>query len=329
MPELDLADLAGRIFAGERAALARGITLVESTRQDHRRAAAALLERLVASSEAALRIGVSGVPGVGKSTFIERFGSMLTGAGRRVAVLAVDPSSARSGGSILGDKTRMAHLAADPNAFVRPSPTSGTLGGVAGRTRETIRLCEAAGYDVVIVETVGVGQSETAVAEMTDLFLLLMLAGGGDQLQGLKKGVLELADIVAVNKADGENVARAGTAAAELAGAFRILGGESARVPVRCVSGLTGTGLPELWREIEEQRDARTEGGAFEARRRAQDVRWLHALLEEGLRRRFLADPTLRAALSQAEQDIAAGSRSAPAAAEALLRSDDDSSPSS
>ena len=233
----DPAALAKAITSGDRAALSRAITLVESTRADHRAKAAALLDRLIHETGRAIRIGLSGVPGAGKSTLLDAFGMMLAEKGHKVAILAVDPSSVRTGGSILGDKTRMQRLATEPNAFIRPSPTSGTLGGVAGKTRETMLLCEAAGYDVVIVETVGVGQSEVTVSEMVDLVVLLTIAGGGDELQGIKKGILEVADIVVVNKADGDNLKRARRAAAELRAAY----GEAKRL-----SGFTTKQVSEV-----------------------------------------------------------------------------------
>ena len=234
---------------GDRAALARAITLVESKRADHRAAAGKLLDRVMLRTGQAVRVGITGVPGVGKSTLIDALGSQLTAKGHRIAVLAVDPSSTRTGGSILGDKTRMARLAADPNAFIRPSPSSGTLGGVAAKTRETMLLCEAAGFTVVLVETVGTGQSETAVADLTDFFLVLMLPGAGDELQGIKKGVVELADMIAVNKADGDNARRAAAAAAEYRAALHILTPPQATwsPPVVTVSGLQGEGLEDLW----------------------------------------------------------------------------------
>src|SRR6202023_1213941 len=229
------------IGAGERAVLARAITLIESKRGAHHKAARALVQDLLPGTGRAVRVGITGAPGVGKSTTVDALGTYLTGAGHRVAVLAVDPSSARTGGSILADKTRMARLAADMNAFIRPSPASGTLGGVAAKTRETMLLCEAAGYDVILVETVGVGQSEIAVADMTDFFLALMLPGAGDELQGLKKGIVELADMIAINKADGENIARASAAAAEYRAALHILGAPSPHwtPPVVTYSALT------------------------------------------------------------------------------------------
>ena len=245
-------DLAAGIRAGDRAMLARAITLIESKRADHRKAAHRLVQDLLPLTGQAVRLGITGAPGVGKSTTIDALGSTLTAQGHKVAVLAVDPSSTRTGGSILGDKTRMARLASDPHAFVRPSPSSGTLGGVAAKTRETMLLCEAAGYDVVRVETVGIGQSETAVADMTDFFLVLMLPGAGDELQGLKKGIVELADMVAVNKADGDNIARAKLAAAEYRAALNILNPQSATwsPPVITYSALTGDGIRELWSRV-------------------------------------------------------------------------------
>src|ERR687898_219963 len=240
------------VQSGDRAALARAITLMESRRPDHREAARSLLQELMPRTGKAVRIGITGVPGVGKSTTIDTLGSMLTEKGHKVAVLAVDPSSTRTGGAILGDKTRMARLAADPNAFIRPSPSSGTLGGVAAKTREAMLLCEAAGFDVILVETVGVGQSEIAVADLTDFFLVLMLPGAGDELQGIKKGVVELADMIAVNKADGDNIARAKSAAGEYRAALHILAPRSAHwsPPVLTVSGLANQGLDALWERI-------------------------------------------------------------------------------
>ncbi|MEV7808699.1 methylmalonyl Co-A mutase-associated GTPase MeaB [Microbispora sp. NPDC088329] len=271
-----LEDYVKGVLSGDRRWTARAITLVESTRADHREMAQRLLVELTPHAGKARRVGVSGVPGVGKSTFIEALGTHLTGEGHRVAVLAVDPSSRRSGGSILGDKTRMARLSADPNAFIRPSPTAGTLGGVAKATREAVVVVEAAGYDIVLVETVGVGQSETAVADMVDTFLLLTLARTGDQLQGIKKGVLELADVIAVNKADGEYETAARKAARELSGALRLL---RAATPVLTCSGLTGAGLEELWRHIvRHQEDA-----DLAARRSRQQVEWTWALVRDRL----------------------------------------------
>ncbi len=259
----DVARLARDIRAGDRTVLSRAITLIESKRADHRRNAAALTQELLASTGKAVRVGITGAPGVGKSTTIDALGSKLTAQGHKVAVLAVDPSSRRTGGSILADKTRMANLANDANAFIRPSPASGTLGGVAARTRETMLLCEAAGYDVILVETVGVGQSEIAVADMTDFFLALMLPGAGDELQGLKKGVVELADMIAVNKADGDNLARAKAAAAEYRAALHILVPRSPHwtPPVVTYSALTGDGIAALWAHVLDHRRRLTRVG--------------------------------------------------------------------
>ncbi len=316
MPSADMARLARDIRAGDRAVLSRAITLIESKRPDHRRAAAALMQALVGATGKAIRVGVTGVPGVGKSTTIDTLGTMLTKQDRKVAVLAVDPSSRRTGGSILADKTRMAHLANDPNAFIRPSPASGTLGGVAARTRETMLLCEAAGYDVVLVETIGVGQSEVAVADMTDFFLLLMLPGAGDELQGLKKGVVELADMIAVNKADGDNIARAKAAAAEYRAALHILTPRSANwsPPVVTYSALTGEGVAALWAYVLDHRQRLTASGELAARRAEQQVKWMWAMLEERLFAPLRSDRAIRAALSRIEGEVAAGSL-APAAA--------------
>lgn len=306
---LDSRALAAAIRAGDRATLARAITLVESTRGDHRATAHRLVQELLPATGKAIRIGITGAPGAGKSTTIDALGSYLTGQGHKVAVLAVDPSSSRTGGSILGDKTRMARLALDPRAFIRPSPSSGTLGGVAAKTRETMLLCEAAGYDVVIVETVGVGQSETAVADMTDFFLVLMVAGTGDELQGIKKGIVELADMIAVNKADGDNIARANVAAADFRSALHILQPRSPNwmVPVLTYSALTGSGIDTLWGHITEYRNKMTASGEFTARRRDQQVKWMWTMLEERLTARLRSDPAVRAKVRQAENAVAAG----------------------
>jgi LAO/AO transport system kinase len=305
----DIASLAAGVRAGERASLARAITLIESKRADHRSEAHRLVQELLPSTGKAVRLGITGAPGAGKSTTIDALGTHLTRHGHKVAVLAVDPSSSRTGGSILGDKTRMARLAVDPHAFIRPSPASGTLGGVAAKTRETMLLCEAAGYDVIVVETVGVGQSETAVADMTDFFLLLMVAGAGDELQGLKKGVVELADMIAVNKADGDNIERARLAAADFRGALNILTPASASwsPPVLTCSALTGNGIPELWSQVIRHRDILTGTGELAARRRAQQVKWMWTMLEERLTRRLRSDPAVRARLKSAEAAVAAG----------------------
>jgi LAO/AO transport system kinase len=298
--------LAAGVRAGDRRALAKAITLVESTRADHQQAAQRLLELLLPATGRAARIGISGVPGVGKSTFIEAFGLFLVERGMRVAVLAVDPSSARSGGSILGDKTRMARLAVAPEAFIRPSPAAGSLGGVARRTREALLVCEAAGYEVVLVETVGVGQSEYAVAAMVDFFLVLMLAGAGDELQGMKKGILELADALAINKADGDNVARATRAAAEYSAALHLFRPRSAHwdPPVLTVSALEARGMDQIWDAIERHRAALDACGELAAKRRAQQRDWLWAMIDEGLKRHFLGRPDVARLLPEIETAV-------------------------
>jgi LAO/AO transport system kinase len=316
----DIARLARGIRAGERALIARAITLVESRRADHQRAARRLVQELLPDTGGAMRVGITGTPGVGKSTTIDALGSFLTEQGRKVAVLAVDPSSTRTGGSILADKTRMARLSADPNAFVRPSPASGTLGGVAAKTRESMLLLEAAGYDTVLVETVGTGQSETVVADMTDFFLVLMLPGAGDELQGLKKGVVELADMIAVNKADGDNLARARTAAAEYRAALHILGARSPHWSPSVVtySALTGEGIAQLWAKVLEHHAAMNQIGELAARRRQQQVKWMWAMLEDRISARLRSDPALRAKLPRLEAAVADGRMSASLAVEEL-----------
>jgi LAO/AO transport system kinase len=302
-------DLARGIRAGDRATLARAITLIESKRADHRVQAHRLVQALLPLTGRAVRLGITGAPGAGKSTTIDALGSHLTGQGHKVAVLAVDPSSTRTGGSILGDKTRMPRLAIDANGFVRPSPSSGTLGGVAAKTRETMLVCEAAGYDVVMVETVGIGQSETAVADMTDFFLVLMLPGAGDELQGLKKGIVELADMIAVNKADGDNIKRAKVAAADYRAALHILSPRSPTwsPPVVTYSALTGDGVAELWQQVVAHKEKMTASGELEARRREQQVKWMWTMLEERLTARLRSDAGVRAKLRQAEAAVAAG----------------------
>ncbi len=298
--------LADGVLSGDRRALAKAITLVESTRPDHQEAAQRLLERLLPATGQAARVGISGVPGVGKSTFIEVFGVHLVESGKRVAVLAVDPSSARSGGSILGDKTRMPRLSVSPRAFIRPSPAAGSLGGVARRTREAMLVCEAAGYEVILVETVGVGQSEFAVASMVDFFLVLMLAGAGDELQGMKKGILELADGLAINKADGDNLPRAQRAAAELQSALRLFRPRSAHwdPPVLQVSALEGRGMEAVWDAVARHRAALEGAGELAAKRRAQQRDWLWAMIDDGLKRQFLARPDVTALLPEIEAAV-------------------------
>jgi LAO/AO transport system kinase len=320
--QVDVGEYAKGVLAGNRGVLARAITLVESTRADHRALAQELLVELLPQSGGAHRVGITGVPGVGKSTFIDALGTMLTEAGHRVAVLAVDPSSTRTGGSILGDKTRMARLAVDPNAFIRPSPTSGTLGGVTKATRETIILVEAAGFDVVLVETVGVGQSEVAVANMTDCSLFLTLARTGDQLQGIKKGVLELADVIAVNKADGEHELEAKKAARELAGALRLLRPPNAvwHPPVLTCSGLTGTGLDAVWAQVDKHRAALRDAGELEERRSRQQVEWTWAMVREQLLTRLREHPEVRSITRELEREVREGELTATLAAERILR---------
>ncbi len=318
---LAVEEVARGVAAGDRAVLGRAITLVESHRPDDQEAAQELLARLLPRTGTAARVGITGVPGVGKSTFLESLGGLLTGRGRRVAVLAVDPSSSVSGGSILGDKTRMPKLATDPNAFIRPSPTGGSLGGVARKTRETILLCEAAGYEVIFVETVGVGQSETVVAEMVDSVLLLLLPGAGDELQGLKRGILELVDLIAVNKADGESLLGAKEARAHYRAAMGYLhpAGGLWTPPVQTCSALEGSGLAELWDKLEGHRRVLEQAGALAQRRREQQRCWLWSLVEEGLLASFRGDPRVAAQLPELERRVAAGETTPTAAARRLL----------
>ena len=320
MAEPDTASLARRIRDGDRATLARAITLIESKRADHRKSAQRLVQDLLPCPGKAIRVGITGAPGVGKSTTIDTLGSHLTAQNHRVAVLAGDPSSTRTGGSILGDKTRMAKLAVDPNAFVRPSPSSGTLGGVAAKTRETMLLCEAAGYDVILVETVGIGQSETAVADMSDFFLALMLPGAGDELQGIKKGVVELADMIAVNKADGDNLKRARAAAAEYRAALHILTPRSPSwtPPVVTYSALTGEGVAELWAQVVLHRERLGATGELAELRRQQQIKWLWSMLEDRVFSRLRNDAGLRAKLPQIEAAVAGGTLSPTLAVEQI-----------
>jgi len=305
----DIKTLAKTLRAGDRAGLARAITLIESRRSDHRAAARELVQTLLPATGKAIRVGITGSPGVGKSTTIDALGSFLIEGGHKVAVLAVDPTSARTGGSILGDKTRMARLAASEHAFIRPSPSSGTLGGVAAKTREAMLLCEAAGFDVILVETVGIGQSETAVSDMTDFFLALMLPGAGDELQGIKKGLVELADMIAINKADGDNIKRANLAAADYRSALHILQprSEQWQPPVVTYSALTGAGIAGLWQKIVDHRNAMTASGDFAARRRQQQVKWMWSMLEQRVLARLRADTSTRARVKKTEAEVAAG----------------------
>ena len=313
--------LVAGVRGGDRAALGQAITLVESSLPAHEAQAQALLARLLPWTGGALRVGITGVPGAGKSTLLEHLGVRLVERGHRVAVLAVDPSSGRTGGSILGDKTRMVRLGADPRAFIRPSPTGGTLGGVHRRTRETLLLCEAAGFDVVFVETVGVGQSETAVAEMVDTFVVLSLAGGGDELQGIKRGVLELAEVLCVHKADGENAAAAARAARAHESALHYLRPTTPgwTTPVVCASALADLGLNELWDAILAHRAHLEATGALRARRQEQLRRWMWSLVEDGLKQALAAHPGVAAAAPAVEAQVLAGQETPLRGARALL----------
>jgi LAO/AO transport system kinase len=317
---LNIKALAKDLRSGQRAALARAITLIESRRADHQASARDLVQALLPDTGKAVRVGITGSPGVGKSTTIDALGMYLIGQGHKVAVLAVDPSSARTGGSILGDKTRMAHLAASDHAFIRPSPSSGTLGGVAAKTREAMLLCEAAGFDVVLVETVGIGQSETAVYDMTDFFLALMLPGAGDELQGIKKGLVELADMIAINKADGDNLKRANTAAAEYRSALHILTPRSEHwfPPVVTYSALTGAGIAELWQKVLDHRAAMNASGEFAARRREQQVKWMWSMLESRMMARLRSDAAIRAKVKKTEAEVADGKMTPAVAVEQI-----------
>ena len=317
MKGLDLDAYVEGVRAHERSVVGRALTLVESDLRRHRELAQDLLGRLLPDTGGATRVGITGVPGVGKSTFIDALGVHLLEAGRRVAVLAVDPTSGRSGGSILGDKTRMARLSRDPRAFVRPSPSQGALGGVARKTRESIQVCEAAGYDVVLVETVGVGQSETEVAAMVDCFLVLMLPNAGDELQGIKRGIVELADLIAINKADGDAKKAAARAKTQYEGALRYLTPIHAEwsPEVRCVSALTGEGVAELWARVEAHRAALSETGALARMRADQAAQWMWRAVEHGLR----AHPEVQALAPSLEAEVRAGTLPATQAASRLL----------
>ena len=306
---ISVEDYVAGIAGGDRALLARAITLVESTNPEHGRLAQLVLQQLLPRTGKAIRLGITGVPGVGKSTTIDQLGMNLIEDGKLVAVLAIDPTSKRTGGSILGDKTRMSALAQEKNAFIRPSPSSGTLGGVTKKTRETMALVEAAGFDVVIVETVGVGQSEVAVADMVDFFLVMLLSGGGDDLQGIKKGIIELADMIAINKADGDNIKRAESAAGEYRGALQIFTPHGATwfPPVVTVSGRDNRGLKELWAKVVEHREKMTATGEFATRRQSQAVAWMRDMIEARMMAALKANPQVAAELSGIEDAVRAG----------------------
>ena len=311
------------ILNGDRRALARAITLVESTREDHREQARALLQSLSSANRQALRIGLSGTPGVGKSTFTEAFGMMLINLGLKVAVLAVDPSSTISGGSILGDKTRMDHLSREANAFIRPSPSQTALGGVTRRTRESIALCEAAGFDVILVETVGVGQSETMVADMTDIFLLLLAPAGGDELQGVKRGIMEIADIILVNKADGDLKAQATRTCADYSGALQLMR-KRPQDPdgfpkAMTISSIENNGLDRTWAEITTLHEWRTDSGISVKRRKDQAVVWYQSEIENGLLTHLKTDPEISKAWKDLEKSVASGKTPPDIAAQQVL----------
>lgn len=319
--ELSVGDYVQGVLAGDRATLGRAITLIESTNPEHEKLAEQVLIQLLPHSGRAMRIGITGIPGAGKSTFIEAMGRRLTSQGHRVAVLAVDPSSSTTGGSILGDKTRMVELSSDPQAFIRPSPSSGTLGGVTRKTRETMVICEAGGFDVIIIETVGVGQSETMVDDMVDFFLVLMVAGAGDELQGIKRGVLELADLVAVNKCDGDNVTRAEVSRREYATALHFMRPKQAGWVARAqtCSAITGAGLDEIWTAVTAHREALRASGAFDHRRQQQLVRWMWNMIDERLRSAFQSHPSVLALAPALERSLTRGEVTAARAAATLL----------
>ena len=314
--------LAEAVRAGDRRSLAQAITLIESTRSEDRDAATQLLELLAPHAGQSIRIGISGVPGVGKSTFIENFGTYVIEQGHKIAVLAVDPSSAISGGSILGDKTRMETLSMQPKAYIRPSPAGGTLGGVTRHTRETICIVEAAGFDVIVVETVGVGQSETAVAEMTDMFMLMLLPGGGDELQGIKRGIIELADLVVVNKADGDLATAAGRAAADYGNALGFIHPRHPdwEVPVITCSALQNQGLDKVWEIIERYTETMSQNGELEKSRAAQAHAWLWSETAETLLESLKESPVVREKITELEKAVAAGKTSPWVAAHRLVK---------
>lgn len=321
MAESNVQNYVDGIRRADRRVLSKAITLIESSHPAHQRAAGAILNALLPDTGGAIRLGVSGVPGVGKSTFIESLGGLLVQKGHRIAVLAVDPSSTRSGGSIMADKTRMERLSVAENVFIRPSPSGGALGGVARMTRETMLLCEAAGFDVIIVETVGVGQSETAVCGMVDFFLVLMLAGAGDALQGIKRGILELADAVAVNKADGRNIERAVCAGKIYQRALRLLNPPDAdwKPPVLTCSAATGAGIEKIWQTVLNHHRKLQASGKLENRRRHQALEWMESLVAEGLQERFFRHPQVRRKLPKVSEKVRRGRLNPMAAAEKLL----------
>ncbi len=309
------------VLKNDRRVLSKTITLIESARLDHQRLAREIVDTLLPHTGGSVRLGITGVPGVGKSTFIESLGVYLTEQGKKVAVLAVDPSSRRSRGSILADKTRMEQLSIDKNAYIRPSPSGGTLGGVAGKTREALLVCEAAGFDVVIVETVGVGQSETTVASMVDFFLVLMLSGAGDELQGIKKGVLEIADALAINKADGDNIKKANMAKRQYETALHLLSPSSSNwsPPVLTCSSLEMTGISDVWQKVMDHKGIFTKSGELEANRKKQDIEWMWSLVEEGLRERFKENKKISAKLPEIIGKVKNGTTSPTNAAAELL----------
>jgi len=319
--ELSLDESVKGVRAGDRAVMGRAITLIESNRAADQEFAEELLTRLMPQTGSAIRVGITGVPGVGKSTFIDTLGTFLTAAGHRIAVLAVDPSSGISGGSILGDKTRMPRLAVDENAFIRPSPSAGVLGGVGRKTRETMHLCEAAGSDIVLIETVGVGQSETVVADMTDFFLALMLPGAGDELQGIKRGLLELADMIVINKADGDNKVRVEQAAREYRNVMHYARPSDGdwTPPVLTCSALTGAGIEDIWRAIADRHGQMRIAGDLAEKRRRQALRWMQSMVDEQLRRMLAAHPEVGAIRAQIEADVLAGRLPAAAGARRIL----------
>ncbi|MDX2349055.1 MAG: methylmalonyl Co-A mutase-associated GTPase MeaB [Porticoccus sp.] len=321
VPQMTPKELADSIQRGDRRALAKGITLVESTHPAHREQAAELLALIMPHTGNSIRLGISGVPGVGKSTFIESFGNYVIGQGHRVAVLAVDPTSAVSGGSILGDKTRMETLSRNPNAYIRPSPAGKTLGGVTRRTRETLLLCEAAGFDIIFVETVGVGQSETAVAEMTDMFLLMLLPGGGDELQGIKRGIMELADLVLVNKSDGDQQAAANRTVADYGMALHFLHPRSRhwQAKVQALSALNNQGVDEVWQSVEEFREALGNAGEIDSRRAAQSRAWMWSETADALLTELKESDAVKSLVAGLEKEVTQGRIAPTIAARTLI----------